>query len=128
MLRAYEPDHLGGEVLLRELADFRGHALVDGVLGLIRRYRPVHVTIVRGEPLVRYRDLNTLLPKLDAMGIEVQLVTSAVRPIPADWAFLANLHIAVSIDGLPPEHDRRRSPATYDRILKHISGQPRRFR
>jgi sulfatase maturation enzyme AslB (radical SAM superfamily) len=28
----------------------------------------------------------------------------------------------VSIDGLPPEHDERRKPATYDRILKHIAG------
>src|SRR4029434_11166999 len=27
-----------------------------------------------------------------------------------------------SIDGLQPEHDVRRTPATYDRILKHISG------
>jgi hypothetical protein len=28
----------------------------------------------------------------------------------------------VSIDGLQPEHDVRRAPATYDRILKHITG------
>jgi sulfatase maturation enzyme AslB (radical SAM superfamily) len=28
----------------------------------------------------------------------------------------------VSIDGLQPEHDVRRAPATYDRILKHIAG------
>ncbi len=28
----------------------------------------------------------------------------------------------VSIDGLQPEHDVRRAPATYDRILKHIVG------
>ena len=120
---AYEPDHLGGEVALRTLADFNGSALVDGVLGAIRRYRPVHLSIVGGEPLVRYRELNVLLPKLDAMGIEVQLVTSAVRPIPVEWAGLSKVHIVVSIDGLAPEHDRRRSPATYDRILKHIAGQ-----
>ena len=30
--------------------------------------------------------------------------------------------IVVSIDGLQPEHDARRTPATYDRILKHIAG------
>jgi hypothetical protein len=29
----------------------------------------------------------------------------------------------VSIDGLPAEHNVRRAPATYDRILKHIKGQ-----
>jgi hypothetical protein len=28
----------------------------------------------------------------------------------------------VTIDGLPPEHDERRKPATYDRILRHIEG------
>jgi sulfatase maturation enzyme AslB (radical SAM superfamily) len=33
------------------------------------------------------------------------------------------LQICVSIDGLQPEHDARRAPATYDRILKHIEGQ-----
>jgi sulfatase maturation enzyme AslB (radical SAM superfamily) len=30
--------------------------------------------------------------------------------------------VVVSIDGLQPEHDERRTPATYDRILKHIEG------
>lgn len=28
----------------------------------------------------------------------------------------------VSVDGLAAEHDRRRAPATYDRILQHIAG------
>ncbi len=28
----------------------------------------------------------------------------------------------MSIDGLQPEHDQRRKPATYDRILKNIAG------
>ena len=52
----------------------------------------------------------------------MQLVTSAVRPIPLAWKNLPNLHLVVSVDGLQPEHDRRRSPATYDRVLKHIAG------
>jgi hypothetical protein len=33
------------------------------------------------------------------------------------------LQVCVSSDGLQPEHDVRRAPATYDRILKHINGQ-----
>ncbi len=119
---AYEPEHLGAAGPLRQLGDYRGDALVAGVLGVVRRYRPLHVSIVGGEPLVRYRELNVLLPKLDAMGIQVQVVTSAVRTIPAEWSKLARLHLAVSVDGLPPEHDRRRAPATYERILKHIAG------
>jgi MoaA/NifB/PqqE/SkfB family radical SAM enzyme len=119
---AYGPDHLGGAGTLRELSDTKGEALVAGVLGLVRRFRPLHVSIVGGEPLVRYRELEVLLPKLEDMGIEVMLVTSAVRPIPESWRNLSNLYLAVSIDGLQPEHDRRRAPATYDRILKHIAG------
>jgi sulfatase maturation enzyme AslB (radical SAM superfamily) len=63
------------------------------------------------------------VPQLTGMGIHVQIVTSAVRPIPAAWATLERLQICVSIDGLQPEHDARRAPATYDRILKHIAGQ-----
>jgi sulfatase maturation enzyme AslB (radical SAM superfamily) len=51
------------------------------------------------------------------------VVTSAFRPLAADWAAAPHLNIVVSIDGLQPEHDTRRAPATYDRILKNIAGQ-----
>jgi organic radical activating enzyme len=119
---AYGPEHLGNDVSLRQLTDLRGQDLVNGILALIRRFRPLHLSIVGGEPLVRYRELEVVLPRLAQMGIEVQLVTSAVRPIPAGWADLPNLHLVISVDGLQPEHDRRRSPATYARILQHILG------
>jgi len=119
---AYESNHVSVGVGLEQLADYRGRDLVDRVLELVRQYQPVHISIVGGEPLVRYRELDVLLPTLDAMGIEVQLVTSAVRPIPAHWSKLDGVHIVVSIDGLQPEHDRRRSPATYARILENIAG------
>jgi organic radical activating enzyme len=108
--------------ILRCAADFRGAQLVDGVLALVRRYRPLHISIIGGEPLVRYRELSELLPKLERMGIEVQLVTSAGRPVPAEWASLRNLHLVVSVDGLAPEHDRRRAPAAYSRIFQNIRG------
>src|SRR2546426_2487223 len=119
---AYGDDHLGGDLTLREVRDYKGQALIDGVLALIDRHRPLHVSIVGGEPLVRYRELNVLLPSLAERGIHVQLVTSAVREIPQAWHGLPRLSIVVSIDGLQPEHDVRRTPATYDRILKHIVG------
>ena len=120
---AYGDEHLGGGVVLRELADFKGQELADGMLDLVRRMRPVHLSIVGGEPLVRYRELNDILPKLSAKGLHVQVVTSAVRPIPESWAAIPRVQVCVSIDGLAPEHDVRRAPATYDRILKHIKGQ-----
>ncbi len=119
---AYGDDHLGGDVTLREVRDFKGQALVDGVLALVDRHRPLHVSIVGGEPLVRYRELSVLLPLLSRRRIHVQLVTSAVRDIPEAWRGLDRLKIVVSVDGLQPEHDARRAPATYDRILKHIAG------
>src|SRR5215510_4830562 len=119
---AYGDDHLGGEITLREVRDFKGQELIDGVLALVDRHRPLHVSIVGGEPLVRYRELDVLLPILADRGINVQLVTSAVREIPVAWHGLRELSIVVSVDGLQPEHDVRRAPATYDRILKHIAG------
>jgi len=119
---AYQPEHLGHSVTLRQLSDYRGQDLVKATLAVVRRVRPVHLSIIGGEPLVRYRELGELLPLLDRMGIEVQLVTSAVRPIPLEWGAIQSLHLVVSIDGLAPEHDRRRAPATYDRILQHIAG------
>jgi hypothetical protein len=63
-----------------------------------------------------------LLPALEKRGITTQIVTSAVRPIPPEWRHIRNLNLSVSIDGLQPEHDERRKPATYDRILRHIEG------
>jgi MoaA/NifB/PqqE/SkfB family radical SAM enzyme len=119
---AYGDDHLGGELTLREVRDFKGQELIDGVMALVDRQRPLHVSIVGGEPLVRYRELTTILPLLSKRGIHTQLVTSAVREIPAEFRGIPHLTIVVSIDGLQPEHDVRRTPATYDRILKHIAG------
>jgi MoaA/NifB/PqqE/SkfB family radical SAM enzyme len=119
---AYGDDHLGGELTLRQVRDFKGQELIDNVLALVDQRKPLHVSIVGGEPLVRYRELNSILPELSKRGIYVQVVTSAVREIPKEWNAIPRLHLVVSIDGLQPEHDARRTPATYDRILKHIVG------
>ena len=119
---AYGDEHLGGGVTLRQLRDFKGQELVDRFMDVVDRHRPLHVSIVGGEPLVRYRELKAILPELSKRGIHAQLVTSAVREIPDEWRGLFRLSIVVSIDGLQPEHDERRKPATYERILKHIEG------
>jgi MoaA/NifB/PqqE/SkfB family radical SAM enzyme len=119
---AYGDEHLGGGQTLRTLSDLKGQALIDGIIEVVDRHKPIHVSLVGGEPLVRYRELDVLLPRLSERGLYVQVVTSAVRPIPAEWASIKHLQICVSIDGLQPEHDVRRAPATYDRILKHIQG------
>ena len=63
---AYEPNHLGAGGPLRQLADFKDEALIAGVLGLVRRLRPLHLSIVGGEPLVRYRELLKLENLLEA--------------------------------------------------------------
>jgi len=119
---AYGDGHLGGEVTLREVRDFKGQELVDKFMEVVDRHKPLHVSIVGGEPLVRYRELDVILPMLSKRGIHAQLVTSAVREIPKHWRGIFRLSIVVSIDGLQPEHDARRTPATYERILKHIQG------
>jgi len=119
---AYGDDHLGGGITLRQVRDFKGQELIDKFLAVVDQHRPLHVSIVGGEPLVRYRELAVILPELAKRRIHAQLVTSAVREIPREWSSLYRLSIVVSIDGLQPEHDARRTPATYDRILKHIVG------
>jgi organic radical activating enzyme len=120
---AFGESHLGGEVTLRNLADKRGDALVEGVLGLVRKHKPLHVSLVGGEPLVRHRELSRILPELSEMGVFALVVTSAVIPIPVEWMSLPRVRVAVSVDGLPEHHDVRRKPATYDRILKNIAGR-----
>jgi sulfatase maturation enzyme AslB (radical SAM superfamily) len=120
---AYDDAHLGGGATLRSLADRKGQELIDGVLALVDRIRPLHLSIVGGDPLVRYRELETMVPLLLNRGIHVQVVTSAFRPLAPSWADLPHMNVVVSIDGLQPEHDIRRAPATYDRILKNIAGQ-----
>jgi sulfatase maturation enzyme AslB (radical SAM superfamily) len=120
---AYDDAHLGGGRTLRHLNDRRGQALVDGVLEVVDRLKPLHLSIVGGDPLARFRELELLIPLLLGRGIHVQVVASAFRTMGPTWASLERLHVVVSIDGLQPEHDVRRAPATYDRILKNIVGQ-----
>jgi len=119
---AYHEAHLGGESTLRSLIDRKGDELVSGVLEIVDRTRPLHVSLVGGDPLVRYRELECLIPQLLARGVHVQVVTSAFRPLPPSWAGLSGMNVVVSVDGLQPEHDVRRAPATYERILRNIAG------
>jgi MoaA/NifB/PqqE/SkfB family radical SAM enzyme len=119
---AYSPHHYNGNSIA-EATEFRSGQLVDEVLKLTDIYRPLVVWLVGGEPLVRVHELNRLLPELSHRGIEARLVTSAVRRIPNSWSAIEGLKIIVSVDGLPAEHDARRKPATYDRVLGHLEGQ-----
>src|SRR5579863_2210778 len=120
---AYGESHLGGETTLRQLSDLRGDALVDGVLDLVKRHKPMHVSLVGGEPMVRHRELSRLLPALSEMGVFTMVVTSGVIAIPQEWMEIPRLRVAVSVDGLPEHHDERRKPATYERILKNVEGR-----
>jgi MoaA/NifB/PqqE/SkfB family radical SAM enzyme len=83
----------------------------------------MHVSLVGGEPMVRHRELSSILPALSAMNIFTLVVTSGVIPIPLAWMDLPRLRVTVSVDGLPQHHDVRRKPATYERILKNIEGR-----
>ncbi|MEG9434817.1 radical SAM protein [Edaphobacter sp. HDX4] len=118
---AFDAAHLGGETGLRQLSDFRGTELVEKILAIIDRERPLHVSLVGGDPLVRYRELEILIPQIEARGVHTQVVTSAFRVIPPEWKRFEHVNVVVSIDGLQPEHDERRKPATYERILKNIA-------
>src|SRR3954462_12973749 len=66
---AYGADHLGGDLTLREVRDFKGQELIDRVIALVAPHPPLPLSIVGGEPLVRFRELNTILPLLAKRGI-----------------------------------------------------------
>jgi organic radical activating enzyme len=119
---AYSEGHLGAAGPLSRLREFEGAQLIGRVLSLVDHHRPLHLSIVGGEPLIRWREITELLPAMGRRGISTQVVTSAVRPIPPQWRHARRLNVVVSIDGLQSEHDKRRAPATYDRILRHIRG------
>jgi organic radical activating enzyme len=120
---AFGDTHLGGEITLRDLTDKRGDALVEGVLDLVRKHKPMHVSLVGGEPMIRHRELSRILPSLGEMRVFALVVTSGVISIPPEWMKIPRLRVAVSVDGLPEHHDIRRKPATYERILKNIDGR-----
>ena len=120
---AYGDAHLGGGITLDRLSDYRGETLVRGVLDLVRKHKPLQVSLVGGEPLVRHRELSRILPELSAMNVFSMVVTSGVIPIPIEWMKLPRVRVAISVDGLPEHHDIRRKPATYERILNNIEGR-----
>jgi MoaA/NifB/PqqE/SkfB family radical SAM enzyme len=115
--------HSGNGDTVRPGRELRGDTLVSAIKELVRRHDPIHVSLVGGEPLLRHRELDVLLPQLSASGVVTMVVTSGVLPVPPRWNDIPRVVICVSVDGLPPEHDRRRSPATYERILRNIAGR-----
>ena len=119
---AFHPGHVSGRSL-ESVSDYSGDELVEGILELLDRRQPLAVFLVGGEPLVRVKELSVLLPEIDRRGIKAEVVTSAVIPIPITWKQLGGVTVVVSVDGLQPEHDLRRKPATYERILRNIEGR-----
>jgi MoaA/NifB/PqqE/SkfB family radical SAM enzyme len=120
---AYGDSHLGeGGPNLRSVADFRKDELVNGIMRLIDEHRPLQVSLVGGEPMLRHRELSRVIPQLSERGIYTLVVTSGVVAIPPEWTSLPRVTVAVSVDGNPEDHDVRRKPATYDRILRNIAG------
>lgn len=98
-------------------------ALIKGIFRLVDEHRPLQVSLVGGEPLIRHRELNEVIPELSRRGIYTMVVTSGVIPIPRNWTELPRVTVAVSVDGNPEDHDFRRKPATYERILRNIEGR-----
>src|SRR5271170_925902 len=120
---AYGDSHLGGGITLSELNDSRGDELVQGVIEMVRKRKPLHVSLVGGEPMIRHRELSRILPALSEMGVFTLVVTSGVIPVPPEWMKIPRLRVAISVDGLPEHHDIRRKPATYEKLLKNIEGR-----
>ena len=120
---AYDDAHLGGGVTLRGLTDRTGQALIDGVLECVDRLKPLHLSLVGGDPLVRYRELEATGAATDRTRNPCADRHQRLSYSAGSVGLNDHLNVVVSIDGLQPEHDVRRAPATYDRIIRHIAGQ-----
>jgi MoaA/NifB/PqqE/SkfB family radical SAM enzyme len=121
---AYGDSHLGeGAPNLRSVKDYRGDELAKRILQLVEEHAPLQVSLVGGEPLLRHRELSQVLPALSDRGIYTMVVTSGVVPIPVKWKDLPKITVAISVDGNSEDHNVRRKPATYDRILRNIEGR-----
>jgi MoaA/NifB/PqqE/SkfB family radical SAM enzyme len=119
---AYGDDHLGGQVTLRGLSDYKGDELVRRFMALIDRHRPC---TSRSSAANRWSDTRSWARSCRRWRRATYTRSSSPAPCdrsPQEFIGLNRLQIVVSIDGLQPEHDVRRTPATYDRILKHIEG------
>jgi len=53
------------------------------MLAVIDEHRPLHVSLWEAIRLVRYRELELLLPEIERRGVHTQVVTSAFRVVPA---------------------------------------------
>src|ERR1700686_3836236 len=92
---AFDAAHLGGATELRSLSDFRGNDLVAKVLAIIDDLKPLHVSLVGGDPMGRHRELELLLPEIEKRGVHTQVVTSAFRVIPPAWKRFKKLNVVV---------------------------------
>ena len=61
---AYDDSHLGGGITLRGLADYKGQDLINGVLEIVDSIGPIHLSIVGGDRLVRYREVEAMIRRL----------------------------------------------------------------
>lgn len=119
---AYEDEHLGNGTTLRQLSDYKGDSLVEGILALVRRYRPLHVSIVGGEPLIRYRELE---PATTAGPDEHRGSAGHERGAAHPGALGgARVPAPSRVYGRPARAPRytAQARATYDRILRNITG------
>src|SRR5436190_21177689 len=72
---AYGTDHLGGDINLRQVTDYKGQDLVDRVVALADAENPIHVSIIGGQPPVRYREPGELPPQPAETGRRTQGAT-----------------------------------------------------
>ena len=121
---AYGDTHLGGDVVLRQLADFKGQELIDGVLDVVASSQAAASVDRRrraARPVSRAR--RAAAAAHGAWACTRRSSRARCVRFPRAGRTCRSFRCASRSTGLQPEHDVRRAPATYDRILKHIKGQ-----
>ncbi len=121
--RVFHASRTEGGLDPRRSAEFRGEELVERCLALVKRLLPVRIALFGGEPLVRRNEIARLVPEFDRLGIEVQLITSGLLPIPPEYRMWDNLQIVIALEEPRAECCGGSSATRYRRILDNILGQ-----
>jgi len=83
-----------------------------------KRWR--QATFIGGEALMVPERLNSIISALHDRGWYLMLTTNALS-LPSDIDFLLKFNdIAVSVDGLPEDHDKQRGKGTFARTYRNV--------
>ena len=116
---------LGGGVTLRDLHDRKGQELIDGVLEVVDRLRPLHLSLLsEATRLSGIASSKLMIPAIASIGeFTSRLSPARSGPLRRVGRHSLTMNVVVSIDGLQPEHDVATRTGDLRSNPENIAGQ-----